>query len=185
MADPQWLDNRWAEKDRVLTYFGRTETFPAPAPSNGRARPGHAAAIGAAGSAQYFRNFNSRSFKAETSALALIRLCLIPLTLPILAFLACPALTLYFVVTTIRRWIFPYPTSPNGIPRVTSREHDLGSGSTPAPIPTPFLPQTPFTSPLIGAFDLVAPRRGASPTNPKPPDHNMNNIQTAHQRIRR
>ncbi|EWM25942.1 1-acyl-sn-glycerol-3-phosphate acyltransferase [Nannochloropsis gaditana] len=23
MGDPHWLDNRWAEKDRVLTYFGR------------------------------------------------------------------------------------------------------------------------------------------------------------------
>ena len=31
MADPHWLDNRWAEKDRVLTYFGRTEQFPAQA----------------------------------------------------------------------------------------------------------------------------------------------------------
>ena len=29
LADPHWLDNRWAEKDRVLTYFGRTEQFPA------------------------------------------------------------------------------------------------------------------------------------------------------------
>lgn len=34
LADPHWLDNRWAEKDRVLTYFGRTEQFPAQA-SNG------------------------------------------------------------------------------------------------------------------------------------------------------
>lgn len=182
MADPHWLDNRWAEKDRVLTYFGRTETFPAQTPTNGRQRPGHSA-VGAAGGAHYFRVFNSRSFKAETSALALIRLCLTPLTLPLLLFMACPALTLYFVVTTIRRWIFPYPTSPTGIPRASSREHDLGSGSTPAPIPTPFLPQTPFTSPLIGAFDLVAPRRGASPTNAKA--DSMNNMQAAHKRIRR
>ena len=29
LADPHWLDNRWAEKDRVLTYFGRMEEFPA------------------------------------------------------------------------------------------------------------------------------------------------------------
>ena len=38
--------------------------------------------VGSAGSAPYLRMFNSRSFKAETSALALARLCFTPLMLP-------------------------------------------------------------------------------------------------------
>ena len=119
--------------------------------------------MGAAGSAPYLRRFNTRAFKAETSALALVRLCLTPLTLPLLALFACPLLSVYLVVTTLRRWVVDDPVSPGGpggmIPRVSSRgeQEGLGDGAqqmTPLPIPTPFLPQTPFTSPLISAFDL-------------------------------
>jgi hypothetical protein len=28
VGDPHWLDNRWAEKDRILAHFGRTGQFP-------------------------------------------------------------------------------------------------------------------------------------------------------------
>ncbi|KAM3570795.1 hypothetical protein VYU27_007133, partial [Nannochloropsis oceanica] len=194
LADPHWLDTKWAEKDRVLTYFSRHACFPAPLPPHmangggstqthgGRGGPrgpaGSHAVVGAAGNAQYLRSFNSRKFKAETSFLALARLLLTPLCLPLLLLMACPLMTLYVCVSTVRRWLGEEIVfSPGGreggreggIPRVSSRGGDGGrkeglnggeESVTPLPIPTPFLPQTPFTSPLIGAFELGAGREG-------------------------
>lgn len=140
------------------------------------------------GGSGFVRAFNSRSFKAETSALALVRLCLTPLTLPFLVMLSCPVISLYLFVTTLRRWVFPDPTTmasgPNSMPRVSSRETNSGAGETPQAPATPFLPQTPFTSPLIGSFDLVPPRR-SSPTNPANPADPINSLsQSTHKRIR-
>jgi hypothetical protein len=133
--------------------------------------------------ANYVRTFNSRSYKAEIGALALMRLCLTPLMLPCLLLMAWPAVMLYVCVTTLRRWVLPeYGPS---IPRVSSRELNPSS-ETPMAIPTPFMPQTPFTSPLIGAFDMVGAPRRPSP-QPKPAvggDAAMAGLQpAAHKRI--
>lgn len=154
-------------------------------------RPGRGVGHSQTGGSGFVRAFNSKSFKAETSALALIRLCLTPLTLPFLVLLSCPVISLYLFVTTLRNWLFPDPplNCTNTMPRVSSRgeTNSLGAGETPQAPATPFLPQTPFTSPLIGSFDLVPPPRRTSPTNPAnpaDPSHSQGLNSATHKRIR-
>jgi len=162
-----------------LAHFGRTSQFP---PLNGS----RAGVVGGGGGVvksstsdlnSQLRVFNSRTFKAETSTMALVRLCVTALSLPFLLMLAFPAGCLFLWVTLLRNiitFLFSLVERAQQGERGRNDLHHNGTNSTtltpeltPMSQPaTPFLPQTPFTSPLIASFDLVPPPRRTSPANP-------------------
>eukprot|EP00529_Nitzschia_sp_RCC80_P011159 CAMPEP_0113487276 /NCGR_PEP_ID=MMETSP0014_2-20120614/25425_1 /TAXON_ID=2857 /ORGANISM="Nitzschia sp." /LENGTH=616 /DNA_ID=CAMNT_0000380967 /DNA_START=391 /DNA_END=2238 /DNA_ORIENTATION=- /assembly_acc=CAM_ASM_000159 len=84
LQDASWLDKQWAEKDRLLDYFSKHNTFP----------------VDRRGFSRH-RVFESRMQSMETSIMSLVRLLLLPCAVPILIFLSIPILW-----TTFWAWLF-------------------------------------------------------------------------------
>lgn len=138
LQDATWVDKKWAEKDRLLHHFSRHNSFPAD--SRGFAR---------------HRVFETRYHSVETSVVALVRLLLLPCAVPVLLFLSIPILWTVFcawLIYTAYKYIFPDPAAPQS----TSSTTPMTNGETgQTPIihsgnpGTPFMPATPFASPLF------------------------------------
>jgi hypothetical protein len=149
LQDASWLDKQWAEKDRLLSHFARHQQFPTD-------------------SRGYFgkhRVFDTRHHAVENSLLALVRLLIIPLFVPILLLLSIP---IFWIVLWM--WIL-YKSyrivmglsgdesglgGPNGSAReprtVMTQTPGSASGSAAG---TPFFPATPFGSPSISNWSDV------------------------------
>ncbi|CAM9308114.1 unnamed protein product [Ectocarpus sp. 12 AP-2014] len=74
VGDTHWLDDRWAEKERLLAYFSRHRSFP----SDGRGFPARRT-LDTRGGGQF-----------ETSAAAFVRLSSVVLFVPLLSLVAIP-----------------------------------------------------------------------------------------------
>lgn len=138
LQDASWLDKKWAEKDRLLQYFSRHNSFPAD--SRGFAR---------------HRVFETKYYSVETSIVALLRLILLPCAVPVLLFLSIPILWTVFwawLVYTAYKYIFPDPAAPQSNSSTTPTTNG-DTGQTPiihsGNPGTPFIPATPFASPLF------------------------------------
>jgi hypothetical protein len=138
LHDSSWLDKKWAEKDRLLSHFARHQSFPMD--SRGYCR---------------YKTFQTRQLSIENSLVALIKLVLLPCSVPVLFLLSMPFMWSFFwiwLVHKIYRMIFPDPNAePSG--ESGRRARGLGesgqlSGST-SNAGTPSFPATPFASPSI------------------------------------
>mmetsp|Transcript_22752 Transcript_22752/g.37677 ORF Transcript_22752/g.37677 Transcript_22752/m.37677 type:complete len:589 (+) Transcript_22752:165-1931(+) len=149
LQDASWLDKQWAEKDRLLSHFSRHQQFPTD-------------------SRGYFgkhRVFDTRQHAVENSVLALARLLIIPLFVPILLLLSIP---IFWIVLWM--WIF-YKSYKilMGLPADESdRRGDNGDvhdartvmvqtpgSATGSAAGTPFFPATPFGSPSISNWSDI------------------------------
>jgi hypothetical protein len=138
LQDASWLDKKWAEKDRLLHHFSRHNSFPAD--SRGFAR---------------HRVFETRYYSVETSMVALLRLILLPCAVPVLLFLSIPILWTVFwawLLYKTYKYIFPDPAAPQSSSSTTPTASGE-TGETPTIHSgnpgTPYLPATPFASPLF------------------------------------
>lgn len=137
LQDSNWLFKKWAEKDRLLSYFAQHQQFPTD--SRGYRRQ---------------QMFDTRQFALESSAVALLRLLLLPCIVPVLLFLSFPLFwTILWIWLVHRAYRFVFP-DPNDTPASTgdSRPGSVGGagGQTPgsADTRTPY-PATPFASPSV------------------------------------
>jgi len=136
IQDSSWLDKRWQEKDRLLSQFARHQSFP----SDGR---GYCR----------FREFNTRSFSWESSLVSLIRLLILPFSVPLLAIMSIPmfwTLLVVWLVNSAIRKMFSFASSVTGGDQASadSAGDTSGQAVTPASVnTTPFIPATPFGSP--------------------------------------
>lgn len=138
LQDASWLDKKWAEKDRLLHHFSRHNCFPAD--SRGFAR---------------HRVFETKYYSVETSIVALLRLTLLPCAVPVLLFLSIPILWTVFwawLMYKAFKHIFPDPAAPQSSSSTTPTANGE-TGQTPiihsGNPGTPFIPTTPFASPLF------------------------------------
>ncbi|CAB9524259.1 Lysocardiolipin acyltransferase 1 [Seminavis robusta] len=150
LQDASWLDKKWAEKDRLLSFFSTHQSFP----TDGRGFCRH-------------RVFNSRTHSIESSVIALSRLLAMPWTIPFLLFCSIPLFWTVLWIYLIHRGfkaIFP----ENADERLSSND-DAGStgvaGQTPrSESATPFFPATPFASPSVATWrDMIANRDNDNP----------------------
>lgn len=134
LSDSSWLDKKWAEKDRLLHHFSRHQSFPA---DRGFCR---------------YRVFESRTHSCETSIVSLLRLLLLPCAVPLLILLSIPILfTVLWVwlVYTSFKLLFPDPNSSEAQRRTTTATDETGQAArSESNAGTPFLPATPFVSPM-------------------------------------
>jgi hypothetical protein len=137
LQDASWLDKKWAEKDRLLHHFSRHQSFPVD--SRGFCR---------------HQVFETRMHSVENSIVALIRLLLLPCTVPVLIFLSIPILWTVFwawLVYSIYKYVLPDPNASPATYDATAATSE--TGQTPrcdsAQGGTPFFPATPFASPSI------------------------------------
>lgn len=135
IQDASWLDKRWQEKDRLLSHFARHQSFPVDGRGYGRDR-----------------HFNTKSFSWESSLASLIRLLILPTTVPMLALLSIPVfwtLMIVWLVNAAMR-IFSPGSGPVSERDSSSANANDSSGQAVTPAsapPTPFMPTTPFGSP--------------------------------------
>lgn len=141
LQDAKWLDKKWAEKDRLLNHFSRHNCFPAD--SRGFAR---------------HRIFDTRFHSVETSIVALLRFLLLPCAVPIFILLFIPIVWTVFwfwLLYTSYKLIFPDPSFPTSARDSTptnngeSGQIQINPSSNPG---TPFIPATPFGSPLLSTW---------------------------------
>ena len=141
LQDTTWLDKKWAEKDRLLDHFSRHDTFPAD--SRGFAR---------------HRVFDTKYQSMETSLVSLIRLLLIPCTVPVLMFLSIPILWTVFwawLIYTTYKYIFSDSTAPqtdSSTMATPGRDTDQTPNNHSGNPGTPYTPATPFASPLFATW---------------------------------
>lgn len=142
LQDTTWLDKKWAEKDRLLSHFSRHNTFPAD--SRGFAR---------------HRVFDTRYHSAETSFVALLRLLLIPCTVPVLIFLSIPILWTVFwawLLYNAFKYVFGDPAMPQAESNAATTPRGDDTDQTPiihsGNPGTPYTPATPFASPLFSPW---------------------------------
>lgn len=132
IQDASWLDKRWQEKDRLLSHFSRHQSFLADGRRTGT-----------------YREFNTRSFAWEGSLASLIRLLVLPFSIPILVLISIPIFWTLLVVWLVNSAIemlssFTNPLTGDGQGSVDP----TGQPVTPASVnTTPFTPATPFGSP--------------------------------------
>lgn len=150
IQDSSWLDKRWQEKDRLLSHFARHQSFPV----DGRGYSRH-------------REFHTRSFSWESSLASMIRLIILPFSVPVLALMSFPIfwtlLIVWLVNSCVRVFVSLFETSSSNTP--ASGDGSCGTPAqavTPASVnTTPFIPATPFGSPAT-----IMPwftKRGESP----------------------
>jgi hypothetical protein len=139
IQDPNWLVKKWAEKDRLLSAFARIQKFP----------------VDSQGFVTRPRVFDTRWYSLEGSVVALLRLLLSPLAVPILALFLFPlfwTLALAHVAHRAFRLLFPVDDagaqSGEGRPETPGAQGGQTPGSASA-AGTPYLPATPFASPSV------------------------------------
>ena len=161
LSDPQWLDKQWAEKDRLLGKFIRCGNF-ANVDNRGFCR---------------YRVLDTRGYSVESSITALLRLGLIPFTIPVILILFVPLLWgVAWVWISHRTFLLFFPGGINEILGATNcderqrmwthqmkaegsgNQDDISNGGTDSATGTPFCPATPFASPThIASWRSAAP----------------------------
>ena len=148
LQDPLWLDKKWAEKDRLLSQFARNQCFPVD--SRGYRRP---------------RVFDTRHFSMESSLVALMRLLLVPCTVPVLLLLSIPlfwTVLAIWLANRVFRTLFPDPEAQSANEDGASGSGDGAGRQTPGSASntgTPYCPATPFGSPSVtGWRDMLSGR---------------------------
>jgi hypothetical protein len=151
--DSSWLDKKWAEKDRLLTYFAKHQSFPVD--SRGFCR---------------HRTFDTRYHSMESSTISFVRLLLLPCAVPVLLLLSMPLLCTVFWIWLAHylfRLVFPDPdaqSSVDGEGDGNPGEAGQTPGSASSAAGTPYFPATPFASPSITNWRDVLSNRGNSPS---------------------
>lgn len=135
LQDASWLDKQWAGKDRLLGHFSRHQQFPQD--SRGFCR---------------HRVFDTRDHGMENSILALLRLLVIPCTMPVLLLLSIPifwtVLWLWILYKAYQMFFAPHTTPGDDDAAATRQQSHTPAGPDSA-TGTPFFPATPFASPSI------------------------------------
>lgn len=136
LQDPMWLDKQWAEKDKLLGHFIRHQSFP----TDNRGFCRH-------------RVFDTRNQSMEGSVLALVRLLLMPCTIPFLLLISIP---LFWIVLwswlafKLFKLVFPeQETGGSSNTAGNSTTQTPGSAGLDSATVTPFFPPTPFASPSV------------------------------------
>lgn len=120
LQDSNWLDKCWAEKDRILEHFYRHQCFPR------------------SGSNKQYRIFDTKYLGVESSLVALFRLMMMPILVPIFLVVSIPlAWTVGWFWLAYQAYILLFDREAN-----TNLYKD-NSG-----LATPFVPATPFVSPI-------------------------------------
>jgi len=148
LSNTNWLDKEWMEKDRLLDHFERHGVFPV----HNRGFCRHMV-------------LDTKSHNVETSLSALMRLALIPFSIPILLFLAIPLLfSLGWIWIAHQSFMLLFPGGfsdllgrGSGMNGKDGKHHDGNRGGnvsrgssycgTDSSVGTPFFPATPFASP--------------------------------------
>jgi hypothetical protein len=152
--DSSWLDQKWAEKDRLLSHFARHQTFPAD--NRGYCR---------------HRVFDTRTHAFESSIIALGRLLLLPLTVPLFVLVSIPifwALMWLWLAHWAYRQLFGRVEQSSSNGGSSGSVGSAGAGTTPGTSSasgTPFFPATPFASPTVTSWrDMFS--KSASSSSP-------------------
>lgn len=146
LQDSSWLDKKWAEKDRLLSHYARHQSFPI----DGRGYCRH-------------RVLDSRHYSVESSIVSLIRLLVLPCAVPFLLLLSIPmfwTLVTIWVAHRAFRFVLPNHMPPRGSHNMPGSEEGAGQTSGSNSAGTPFLPATPFASPLITSWRDMFNRDG-------------------------
>ncbi len=147
LSNTNWLDKVWLEKDRLLDHFERHGIFPV----DNRGFCRHVV-------------MDTKSHCMENSLTALVRLGIIPFSIPILLFLAIPLLfSLGWLWVVHRSFMLLFPDgfgslfeTDGGIGRRQNGSNDMNGrgsngcsneGGSDSAAGTPFFPATPFASP--------------------------------------
>jgi hypothetical protein len=138
VQDSAWLDKRWQEKDRLLSHFTRHQSFLDRRRNSAR-----------------LREFNTKSFAWERSVVSMIRLLILPFSIPILVLISIPVLWTLLLGWAVNSVIEMWQKTNNQSLGDGSEHNDiLGDATnqtepvTPASVnTTPFIPATPFGSP--------------------------------------
>jgi hypothetical protein len=149
-----WLVNKWAEKDRLLSHFARHQEFP----TDSRGYYGQP------------RVFNTRFHSTESSCLALIRLLLLPCAVPLLVLVAVPLFwTVLWIWLAHRSYRFFFAFISGDEESSTGGaggDNGAGGRHTPGSVPsasgTPFFPATPFASPNVMSWKDMFSCAGSS-----------------------
>lgn len=152
--DSSWLDQKWAEKDRLLSHFARHQTFPAD--NRGYCR---------------HRVFDTRTHAFESSIIALGRLLLLPLAVPLFVLVSIPifwALMWLWLAHWAYRQLFGRVEQSSSNGGSSGSVGSAGAGTTPGTSSasgTPFFPATPFASPTVTSWrDMFS--KSASSSSP-------------------
>lgn len=146
LSNTNWLDKQWMEKDRLLDNFERHGVFPV----DNRGFCRHMV-------------MDTKYHSVESSLSALVRLGLIPFSIPILLFLAIPLLfSLGWIWIAHRSFMLLFPGgfgdlfgSGDGISGQDRKHEGNGGqasvssdgGGSDSAVGTPYFPATPFASP--------------------------------------
>jgi len=151
LQDATWLDKKWAEKDRLLSFFASHQSFP----TDGRGFCRH-------------RVFNTRTHSIESSFVGLVRLLAMPWAIPFLLFLSIPLFWTVLWIYVIHRG-YTAIFAGTDVDGQLSSSDDAGSaggaaGQTPrSESATPYLPATPFASPSVSTWrDMLGNRDGSN-----------------------
>lgn len=146
LQDATWLDKKWAEKDRLLSFFSTHQSFP----TDGRGFCRH-------------RVFNTRTHSIESSFIALARLLAMPWAIPFLLFLSIPLFWTVLWIYLIHRGfkaVFPGTDADGQLSSNDDAGSTVGAGQTPrSESATPFFPATPFASPSVSTWRDMIPNR--------------------------
>ena len=139
LQDSSWLDKKWAEKDRLLSYFARHQCFTNDTRGYGRKRV-----------------FETRNHSIESSIVNLARLLLVPCAVPLILVLSIPffwAVLCIWLLTKVYAMIFS-DSHISGSDEAAVNSSHITPSSTSAN--TPSFPVTPFGSPSVGNWrDLL------------------------------
>jgi 1-acyl-sn-glycerol-3-phosphate acyltransferase len=155
LQDSNWLDKKWREKDRLLTHFVRHQQFP----SWSSDQPQHTKTN--RGSSKHWV-LDTRGYCVENSIIAILRLALIPFAIPVILFLMIPILWCVVWIWIAHKsflLLFPdgFASLWEGPGHGLSVSDKIGSGisgdnghhsGSDSAVGTPFLPTTPFASPV-------------------------------------
>lgn len=156
LQDSNWLDKQWADKDKLLGYFIRNQSFP----TDNRGFCQH-------------RVFDTRQYSVESSVLSLIRLLLMPCAIPALLLISIP---LFWIVLWCWLAFRAFKLLSSGDNPATSglngaagnnTSQTPGSAGLDSAAGTPFFPATPFVSPSVTNWrDMIHGNRDYDNSDP-------------------
>ncbi|CAM9168760.1 unnamed protein product [Choristocarpus tenellus] len=86
LGNPNWLDDRWAEKECLLAHFAKKQSFP----SDGRGFPA-------------WRTLDTRGTTLEGTAVALLQLLMVPLAIPVIFLTSLPVVVAMAIAAVFYR----------------------------------------------------------------------------------
>jgi len=150
LQDSTWLDKKWAEKDRYLSHFAKHQSFPV----DGRGYCRHTV-------------FSSRHYLMENSVVSLVRLLILPYSVPFLLLLSIPLFWTLLLIYAAQNAYSLFMLVFQRTSRAADSSNTPGSVDETAQTPgsnsagTPYVPATPFGSPSITSWrDLFSNRDG-------------------------